>query len=307
MLENEVIIVDGIPPRTYDAVMGSCVKYALISLPFTIDRMRISSLRQRVRNIAKGKIAEALFDLFCRRNSIYPDFKKSHTPFWKVDRKDFVLMRGAWDLKNNFIYYSGDSFPHKYIDLPALIPNRYQGDQWSKRNKKPFSETLVNFQLFTFLKNADLVRGKRQKEFISIHLSKAQNDFLSKLCQKYRGKSQPSMPFTSNGFWKQMRNRGSQPYFTLNSRPHLIITGYATKYQWKGFRNTGPKDADNCWQEYIQPKWYEKSYRGSCNFLNNSLQTRITNATLPIGMLPSFLSLFPHLTNAMVYGRMKTI
>ena len=61
MNENEVIIVDGISNADYDSLIMDCVKYAIISLPFTVDRIGLHDSEKRALNIAKGKIAEATF------------------------------------------------------------------------------------------------------------------------------------------------------------------------------------------------------------------------------------------------------
>ena len=103
MTEKEVIIVDGIPSAQYHSLIEGCVKYAIISLPFTVDRMKIPNPQQRAFNIAKGKIAESLFQFFCKNNGINPDFESCSTPFWTVDNRDFILRSTEWDIKNNFI------------------------------------------------------------------------------------------------------------------------------------------------------------------------------------------------------------
>ncbi len=70
MLESDVIIVDGISDSEYNSLIEECVKYAIISLPFTVDRMSIPNEKQRALNIAKGKIAEALFETFCKKTTL---------------------------------------------------------------------------------------------------------------------------------------------------------------------------------------------------------------------------------------------
>jgi len=104
MSESEIIIVDGIPSNEYDQLINECVRYSIISLPFTVDRMSIPNEKQRALNIAKGKVAEALFKFFCNNNNLNPDFDTCTTPFWTVDKRDFILDSCEWDIKNNFIY-----------------------------------------------------------------------------------------------------------------------------------------------------------------------------------------------------------
>lgn len=305
MREEEVIIVDSIPCDTYRSLIEDCVKYAIISLPFTVDRMRLRDDKKRALNIAKGKIAENLFKFFCENNNIYPDFDACATPFWDVDNRDFILRGNEWDIKNNF-YYESKYGISKYTDLPALVPNRFPGDQWSKRNENiQIGSNGVEF-LFTFLKGADLLNnGNRGNEFLDITLNTAQLNYIHQLYTRYQGLPQSSKPFEEKDFWAKMENLGPTNYFILYDFPALIITGYANQSNWHEFRDTGPFDRNNTWRSYINPQWYSKTARGSINFLNGTLWTVITNATLPVNKLPSFLSLYPHLKNQIKYGHLK--
>ena len=179
MNENEIIIVNGIPAQEYDAIIGRCINYSIVSLPFTVDRMRIPNEVQRALNIAKGKIAESLFMHFCSANDIHPDFEICTTPFWTVDNRDFILDGKEWDIKNNFIYHRNDTLSEfSYCDLPALVPNRYAGDQWSKRDQTMINGSKGIRFLFTYLKDADLVNGRRGIEFLEIILSQQQQSFI---------------------------------------------------------------------------------------------------------------------------------
>ena len=42
----------------YDRLMAESVRYAIISLPYTINRMNLIDIQSRITNIAKGKISE---------------------------------------------------------------------------------------------------------------------------------------------------------------------------------------------------------------------------------------------------------
>ncbi|MFV0392103.1 MAG: hypothetical protein ACK5KP_09520 [Paludibacteraceae bacterium] len=296
MKENEVIIVNGIPDVDYANLISACVKYAVISLPFTVNRMAIDDVKKRVLNIAKGKIAESLFGYFCEKNTISPDFKTCTTPFWTTDRKDFILNNDEWDIKNNFIYYPNNQLKElRYSDLPALVPDRYHGDQWSKRNKVEFSETTSPRFLFTFLQNTELNDGVRGREFLEIILSEAQIRLLRKLDEKFKGNPQESSPFSEEKFWEAMLQKGDVQLFKLNLKPSLVITAYACAKHWDFFKNTGKSDETNNFQHYLNPTWYVKTPSGAINFMTGTLWTKITNATTPVAFLPSFLSLFPRL------------
>jgi hypothetical protein len=315
MNENEVILVDQIPNNIYDSLIKDCIKYAIISKPFTIRRIRNQSLEQAILNIFKGKIAEALFQFFCNSNNINLDWNTCTTPFWQVDKRDFILNSNEWDIKNNFLYHRESVLQnHRYIDLPCLIPNRFQpsnnrsGDQWSTRNEiknNGIGLTGVSY-IFSFLKAADLdVNGQRGTEFYNFNITHEQIAFIGELERKYNGLPTQQEPFTEEWFWQEMVRRGSLDFIHLNFRPYLIITGYADNNSWTIFRDTGHFDSQNNWQTYLQTRWYTKTAKGSINFMNGTLWTTITNATAPTSQLNSFLSLSPQLRDQMNYGRLK--
>lgn len=307
MKESEIIIVDTIPNEVYDSILEKCVMYAIISLPFTVDRMAIPDEKQRALNIAKGKIAEELFKFFCQANKIYPDFDSCATDFWTVDNRDFILNSKEWDIKNNFIYTERDILDQNYTDLPALIPNRFNGDQWTKKNQNLISGSNGVQYLFTFLKNATLNNGKREQDFLEVKLSDGQHKLLRDLYLHYKGELQNKQPFTQERFWNEMAKHGDLNFFKLHSRPYLVITGYANDTHWHLFKDTGPFDRNNNWQTYLQPRWYTKTSKGSCNFMNGTLWTTINNSTIPISSLTSFYSLFPDLKFNIQFARLRQI
>lgn len=297
MTENEVIVVDGISDAIYESLILDRVKYAIISLSFTVNRMRIPDEKKRAMNIAKGKIAETLFKYFCNANGLKPDFDTCATPFWTVDKRDFLLNGNEWDIKNNFYYCLNNEYGGDYINFPALVPNRFPGDQWSKREDNINNDTKGVVFLFTFLKDADLVNGNRGKEFIDINFTPKQLEFITSLYNQYKGQPQTKEPFTEEWFWNKFELHGENIY-TLRSHPSLIITAYANADEWGKFSKTGPNDNSNNNINYLEPKWYTKYGNGAIRFLNGTLCTKITNMTAPVSSLPSFLSLYPNLRNS---------
>jgi hypothetical protein len=304
MQENEVIIVDGIPPSTYNSLIDEAVRYSLISLPFTQNRMKILDESKRAWNIAKGKIAELLFRMFCQANDIPIDFEPCATPFWTNNNRDFILDDDEWDIKNNFIYCPHPLLGGRYIDLPALVANRFDGDQWSKRNQNLINDTKDVSLLFTFIKGASLDNGARGKDFLEILLTHQQFQYLRSLYSRYKGQSQSQPPFTEESFWEKMYEKGGNNLFRLNFMPYLIITGYANSSHWHLFKDTGTTDKVGNFQNHTFPRWYTKTSTG-CSFLKGALWTSFTNSTVPVGELPSFLSLFPQLKSEISLGRIK--
>jgi hypothetical protein len=307
MIENDVIIVDGFSNDEFDALTDACIRYAIISKPFTIRRIDRQSLQQAVLNIFKGKLAEALFRCFCEKNNIILDWVSPSTPFWKIDKRDFIYQQTEWDIKNNYIYHSHDILhPYHYTDLPALIPNRKQGDQWDKRleTKNPGICNSVG-HIFTFIRGANIENGKRGNDFYTFEITREQLELIERAEKKYGGHPVAEEPFKEDRFWAEMKKRGGYNFIKINFRPFLIITAYATANHWHFFRDTGPLDISNHYQSAIQPQWYSRSPKGSVNFLNGTLWPTITNATAPIHKLPSFASLFPQLKDTIVYGKFK--
>ena len=271
MTEDEIIILDNVNDDTYHAIANEAVRYAIVSLPFTTNRMAIPDEQKRAINIAKGKIAEALFRMFCKNNNIPANFDACTTPFWTIDKRDFILGGYEWDIKNNFLYTEKDLFSGNYTDLPALIPNRYDGDQWSKRNEKVFEYCAGVRFLFTFLKAAHLKNTERGQAFLEIILNDDQLGFLKRLYRKYKGLPQQQSPFSESWFWREMSQYGNSNLYKLHFKPALIITGFACRDHCDNFKNTGPDDDKNHFQDHLKPLWYSKTSRGSCNFLNHHL------------------------------------
>ncbi|MEA3317743.1 MAG: hypothetical protein U9R54_07275 [Bacteroidota bacterium] len=300
MKEQEVIIVN-IPKDIYREIVINAIKYALISFPFTINRMQINNINKRIYNISKGKIAEGIFEYFCTENSINTDFELCQTPFYKPDNRDFIFDNSEWDIKNNFIYHNTERFSeNKYTDLPALIPSRNSHDQWGKRNIKKFDFTKSVNYVFTFMKISD---KSKYSSFFDINLSNKQIEFIEKLSSKYRNSKQNSKPFEDDWFWENMRClKNGEPSFNLRETPSLVITGYANYKYWDLFKITN-KNENNSYIDYNKKEWYKKLNNEKLSFLDGTIITRIPNATVPVSMLPSFSSLFPYFEKRINYGK----
>ena len=138
----------------YDRLMADSVRYAIISLPYTINRMNLLDIESRITNIAKGKISEKIFLHFCDLDKIPVKTNNCETPFYLPDKRDFILGREEWDIKNNFLRHDGDILSTEdYLNLPGLVPNRGSWDQWSKKNSclhAPETESVC--YLFSFMK-----------------------------------------------------------------------------------------------------------------------------------------------------------
>ncbi len=288
MLESEVIVVENIDTNNYLQMADASVRYALLSIPFTVNRMNLSSVTDRILNIAKGKLAEALFFYYCRGKQIPIDTRACTTPFWQTDQRDFLFDGYEWDIKNNFIFHDTPLFTAgNYTNLPALIPNRFDGDQWSKRDKTYFKGSKGGRILFTFMRGGS--KGLPAEKFLEIRLSSEQLKMVSDTWQYFKGKTTNEQPFSEERYFTGLLDRGPKIFFQLNSQPALVITGWAGAEHWPLFHDT---DADHG-KDLFKPGWFEVKPNGKLSFLNGTLFTKIKNRTASIDELPSFLSLWP--------------
>lgn len=264
------------------------LKYAIISLPFTINRMNLS-IADRIKNIAKGKLAEYLFYDYCLYNNIPINVDDCTTPFWTIDKRDFIFLEYECDLKNNYFWdvdlnqYTNNEL---IIRLPALVPNKHKNDQWGKRNEKFFNKNVMF--IFTFIKNGKIVNGERRDTTFSVNLTKTQEDFIMHLCREYQGYSLNNSPYDENWFWQKFGNINyivhEESDFTL------YITAYSTNEHFDLFKNTNGQFTHKNYINYPFPSWYTQSHNGA-KFLNGAIYTKIVNATVPLILLPSFKSL----------------
>jgi hypothetical protein len=283
MTSDETIIIKNIPKDIYTKIAYQAVRYALISVAFTYNRMQKNDLISRISNITKGKIAEGLLYEYSKQIGISLDFQACATPFWMSDLRDFIWLGGEWDIKNNFIYCSDTDFENfDWTTLPALIPNKNRYDQWSKRNDTYHEESRFSAYIFTFMR---LKPGR--KNFFTLHISDAQYDFLSSIYAKFGMTSIVQIPFAESWFYDEWSNLGNDECIAMQYYPELIITACANARYWPLFKDTSIVDEFH-YQDYLQnTPWYQKSDQ-ILKFLNGVLVTKIRNKTCPVGLLPSF-------------------
>ncbi|MCF8298488.1 MAG: hypothetical protein K9J13_13150 [Saprospiraceae bacterium] len=268
LTEKEIIIFNDIETTQYEKIIESSLKYAIISIPFTINRMDIGNIEQRIINITKGKIAEALFKEYCKRIGIEISDKECITPFYKPDKRDFILNGFEWDIKNNFIYHDKDVLEiSEYLKLPALIPNRGFWDQWGKKDRKFIAESKGVKFLFTFLKNLDFYQ--KDRNFINLVLTQNQKLFILAIYEKHKSLKFDYAPYTENWYWNEFFTVSDlkQILYSVVHYPKLIITGFADEKSWGKFVDLPPT-----------------------RISNGAMKTTIENKACRIGKLPSFSS-----------------
>ncbi len=249
MKENEVIFTDIHDEALYDKHLANAVSYALMSIPFTFDRMGIRDLKKKIINIGKGKFAENLFFEYLKSCGVPIDTVSTTTPFFSVDKRDFILNGIEWDIKNNYLSHAGQFLTTaQYLELMALIPNRGNWDQWSKRNLKYFPTTKSTAYVFTFMKKSD---PQVLDDFFSIRYSFEQEQFIRELYEKYEGKSQTKSPYEESWFWKTFNKIDGTLEIVCHFRPQMVITGVALPSDYEQFVNLKPSQVKGSYMRTI--------------------------------------------------------
>ena len=71
----------------YDRLVAESVKYALISLPYTINRMSLKNIQARITNIAKGKMKKFFKENTLLNQQYIKDSKQSITDYINSEHK----------------------------------------------------------------------------------------------------------------------------------------------------------------------------------------------------------------------------
>jgi hypothetical protein len=284
MQYHEAIIIKAINPSLFQALALKAIRYAMISVPFTYNRMEKSNMLPRIENIFKGKLAEEIFYYYCQSQHIDVDFESCTTPFWMSDQRDFLWLGGEWDLKNNFFYCTDEAFENFDFTLfPALIPNKYDHDQWSKRNETLLYQSKFMAYVFSFMRLLP-----DNKAFFKILLDHRQLDFIHHVAEKYHHLPYSKMASFETWFFQQLDPSTNLEVIEIYYQPEMILTACANARYYHLFQNTSVNDDHYAYLHDIS--WYEKKGK-VVRFLDGKLVTTIRNKTCPIGLLPSFKSI----------------
>lgn len=247
------------------------ISYAVLSVPFTINRMKILNMNKRINNIIKGKLAERLFMMFIEENKYQGfDFYSTQTEYYQIDKGDFIFKGYEWDIKNNFVHCENFS-DEDIINFLALVPE----DQWKKRFNINFQNKAREGKafLFTFIRDS-IFKRKREIEMPSEILTKLEN-----YCSVYEGKQQYTEPQKFKEEISNLLNRYRKKIMdeikeNLDySKLEIIITAYATKEEFPKFKDFSPGKSFNTSEKEI------------------CFTTRIDNKGIEVKELPSFKSL----------------
>lgn len=239
-----------VPSHTFENLLEQQVRYGIISIPFTYDRMHYNlDILRRVSNIIKGKIAEELFFLYAKSINLSIDSSSCQTPFYRTDKRDFLYNGLEWDIKNNFVLKEFEKINASC--LPALVPE----DQWAKRTIKKFTSSSGVGFCFTFMEK--LGGG----EPVSVSLSSEQDAFLRELYRKYQGSEQSSQPYSENWFFDKF----GKITYKHNFKHRILVAGYCIPDMHSMFKSCSPR-----------------------SFCDGAINTRISNYTLDCSLLNQF-------------------
>lgn len=222
MADIPPVVFDDIPADVIARAKSQALEYALISKPFTFNRMQ-KPMKECLVNIAKGKFVEYLFVSLCRERGLLVDTDSCETPFYQRDHRDFLLMDREWDIKSIFLH----SIPpnNAFNDCPALIPNRFRSDQWGTRDYRYVpSVSKMPAYVFVFLSDFDL----------RIELDVNQVTFIQGLCRDHKEKVVGQEPFKREWFVERFP-RFVDLKLEIDSKPIMAVTGMASSNQWKLF------------------------------------------------------------------------
>lgn len=198
--------------REYDIAIAKSVIYAVLSVPYTYDRKgcgnSVDGIRERIRNIAKGKVGEYLFLAYCKANGISLVKGETETPFWRYDRGDFIIGNRVIDIKNNYLWGGSEIVNDEIMEFPALVPK----DQY---------RTGMTY-VFTFINDS---------HFFDIDLSDDVLDSISQLNEGCCGRQighRPSYFVSERLYFEDLFGRfGKQKIVRIFRHPPLIVAGCA--------------------------------------------------------------------------------
>jgi hypothetical protein len=249
MNQEEIIFFKVDNTKIQYQLIKEAIDYALLSIPFTFDRLGNRNLMKNIINITKGKFAENYFFLYCEVNSLSIDLNSVTTPFYQADKHDFVFKNLEWDIKNNYLEHYGSTLSsNDYLDQLALIPNRGPWDQWSKRNI--FNEDIAsgNGYLFTFMKKSE---PNSRINWLTIDMNLAQKNYLLDLYEKYKGRHQDDEPYKRETFWEEFFSLGPDFTFDIHDFPTFVITGIALKDDLVKFSPVKPSEMNSIYMRTI--------------------------------------------------------
>ncbi len=228
MNQSEVVYINDFPTTVYQDIILESAKYAIASLPFTYARIPSADVSLRVNRILKGKIAEKVIQGFLLENGVAIDVDRCTTPFWDIDRRDFLFDGMEWDIKNNYLHRSLRASAD-FLQAPALVP--LGAGQWGTRERLHFDSRSAGFA-FSFCED----------DKWKIALNNQHQQFLARLDRGHPVRTQANnsgTPYAEEEFWRNFEKLGSWSVST-DHQPRFVLTGYASTDEWNLFREIEP-------------------------------------------------------------------
>lgn len=277
--EKVYILLNGIPPEIISRIGNEAIKYAFFSLPFTVNRMQIQQPEQRLLNIFKGKVAEGIFLEFLKCQQFIADSSTCETPYFQPDRRDFMLNDYEWDLKNNFVNTDQLLYVAKN-ELPALVPDRYQGDQWSKRLQLASAKSKGLIYVFTFMPQY----ASEKIPLLQCFIDEDQKKTINMMCDHWNNQHPLSAPYSETELNTLFFNkRKPEACYKFQNQPTMLITAIAGLNQWNLFKCQKPQ-----------------------SFANGLIKTKIQNRFCPVNDLPDFHRFFKKQLKQIHWGKLIT-
>lgn len=284
MQPEEILVYAPKDFATFESSVKISVLRTLISLCFFDNVYNEDLAEEKIFQTIRNRICLKIFELFAKENQLEIAFQHSHFPYWKTGNFDFSFRNSAWDFMVNSI--QGDNLAEtEILKLPALVPNRSEVDNWSRRLHVPEKHKSRRF-LFAFIRED---QWKAFRHSVDEMLTRQRLSFLKKTAYENLGWNINQQSFNENEFWTNFEMDSRIPDFTFQAIPDLIICAVAGKKEFPFFADTDSISAHG--YSLFTGKYYEYIEGGGLSFLNNRIQTKFRNATCPIRILPSFQSM----------------
>lgn len=282
MTAQEVIFFTPKDKSKWEAALNESLRRVILSLPFEPNYQDIKDKNALITSLFLQKIPVILFNLFAEERNL--KIENHETLFWLKTDWDFKYEKWVIRIVNQTVNSGINLSSEQYLFLPALIPNRFEGDTWDQIQEIPKGMD-GNMAVFTFMTDS------KNFGIPAIEISTSILDFLDAVAKKYGEYQAEVEPFSQDDFWVALAKKGELPQISVSKIPTLVITGAARNSEFKFFADTDDKTHHG--YRLYQGEWYEIQSSGGLSFCNGLIKTQIKNATCPIQALVSIESIFP--------------
>lgn len=228
-----ILISKRIPHHIYDRILRNSLHYAVLSYPFTSQLVEWRFIKKKIHRIAKGHFARSMFH-YLAEQSLWPIQFSDKKPFYQAKRYDFEALDLEWHIVHQFINHPPLQLSAaQYAKLPAMIPNRYLGDLWDRRNQVYQEGMKASAFMFSFMRENEVYN--RNRSYFDFSLMPDHIIFLKELRHAYGNERLKEQPFDPQWFWDEMDQRGGPVGLTVYRRPPLVLSAIASTRQYPLF------------------------------------------------------------------------